>query len=183
VLVAGGNGSGGEPGTTRAQRNAPRRRSIGFMPAATDLHPSLKIARASTWNTQNKTTRHGPHTHVPSLPPAPHRRSRGTITSNIVRLGRHLGCTHTHKHASAHVSQASRAAHGNCTGAGGVTTRRTCRTSCAPMFWKRSLKSIALATVTPIEVQIVWCQRRRRQAAPHAPAAHARGHEAQEETS
>lgn len=97
-----GDGSGGEPGTTRAQRNAPRRRSIGFMPAATDLHPSLKIARASTWNTQNKTTRHWPDTHVPSLPPAPHRRSRGTITSNIVRLGRHLGCTHTHTNTQVH---------------------------------------------------------------------------------
>ena len=26
----------------------PRRRSMGFMPAATDLHPSLKMARVST---------------------------------------------------------------------------------------------------------------------------------------
>jgi len=67
----------------------PRRRSIGLRPAATDLQPSEKMARAST---------------VAVVVPSP-------ATSFVLDA--------------------------------------TWRTSCAPMFMKRSLNSIDLATVTP----------------------------------
>ena len=67
----------------------PRLRSIGFMPAATDLAPSRAIAWAST---------------VAVVVPSP--------ALSEVRVA-------------------------------------TSRTSCAPMFSKRSWRSISLATVTP----------------------------------
>mmetsp|Transcript_831 Transcript_831/g.2183 ORF Transcript_831/g.2183 Transcript_831/m.2183 type:complete len:222 (+) Transcript_831:1084-1749(+) len=67
----------------------PRRRSIGFMPAATDLQPSEKMARVRI---------------VAVVVPSP--------AMSLVLLA-------------------------------------TWRTSCAPMFWKRSLNSMCFATVTP----------------------------------
>mmetsp|Transcript_11197 Transcript_11197/g.33436 ORF Transcript_11197/g.33436 Transcript_11197/m.33436 type:complete len:233 (+) Transcript_11197:1504-2202(+) len=67
----------------------PRRRSIGFIPAATALHPSEKMARVNT---------------VAVVVPSP--------ATSLVLFA-------------------------------------TCRTSCAPMFMKRSRNSMFLATVTP----------------------------------
>mmetsp|Transcript_12870 Transcript_12870/g.42996 ORF Transcript_12870/g.42996 Transcript_12870/m.42996 type:complete len:219 (-) Transcript_12870:25-681(-) len=75
--------------TTSHANWMPRRRSIGFMPAATALQPSEKMARVST---------------VAVVVPSP--------ATSLVLFA-------------------------------------TWRTNCAPMFMKRSLNSIDLATVTP----------------------------------
>ena len=75
--------------TQSVARSIPRLRSIGLMPAATDLNPSRVIACAST---------------VAVVVPSP--------AVSEVRVA-------------------------------------TSRTSCAPMFSKRSVSSISLATVTP----------------------------------